>query len=392
MRGWPPVADLNADFADGYGALPLSSTLSRRVSAASAYLDAETRARPNLRIECDATVERLVFEGARCVGVTVESGGRRRTERARHVVLSAGGIWSPTLLMRSGVGPANQLERHGIPVVAKLDGVGANLQNHPIAYLATHVRRTARQSPLLRPQFHTGLRISTGDDAERRGDLLLMPINKSSWHGVGAMVGGIGVTLMRPLARGSVGLRSADPAALPDVRFDLLGHPLDFDRMVYGLGVAVELLRDDAVRPLRNELFAAGYSRVVRGLNRPGTPNKLASRALARLLDGPPWLRRALIARGIAAGDIDEDRMSERSWQERTIRKRAFGTFHPAGTCRMGNDEHAVVDASCAVHGLEGLSVVDASIIPTLTRANTFLPTVMIAERAADRLAGRAAA
>jgi 5-(hydroxymethyl)furfural/furfural oxidase len=192
--------------------------------------------------------------------------------------------------------------------------------------------------------------------------------------------------VMRPHSRGTVQLTSADPAAAPDVRFRLLTDRRDLERMVDGLAVAVELMRHEAVRPHRHELFATGYSRVVRRLNRPGLTNVAVTKLLAAMLDGPDALRRTMIKRGIAAGDIDEDRMVARDWRERTVRARTFGTYHPAGTCRMGSpgDAEAVVDTECAVVGVDGLSVVDASIMPRLIRGNTNIPVIMLAERAAD--------
>jgi 5-(hydroxymethyl)furfural/furfural oxidase len=387
-RGWPTVDDMNADFSDGYCRLPLSGTLSTRVSAASAYLDAATRARPNLRILPETTVERLLFEGSRCVGVAVVREGRREELRARRVIVSAGAIHSPAILLRSGVGPADQLRRLGIPVVADRAGVGANLQNHPVVYLATHVKPGARQSPGLRPQFNTGLRFTGGDEPGVTGDMMMLVLNKSSWHGVGASVAGLGVTLTGPHSRGSVTLTSADPHALPDVRFRMLTDARDFSRMVHGLGLALELMQDEAVRPLRHEAFSAGYSRVVRRLNQPGRANVLATRLLASLLDGPDPLRRLMIKRGIAKGEVDETRMGEQDWLQGTVRNRSFGTYHPAGTCRIGrpDDPEAVLDPACGVYGVDGLSVVDASTMPTLVRANTNIPVIMLAERAADRL------
>src|SRR5262249_10615350 len=153
-HGWPVIDDMNGDFSDGFGRLPMSNRLSGRVSSASGYLGAGTRARPNLRIETDTTVETLLFEGKRCTGATVVTGGRSEVRRARHVVLSAGAIHSPAILMRSGVGPEVDLRALGIPVIAPIPGVGAGLQNHPVVYLATHVAPGARQSPLIRPQFN----------------------------------------------------------------------------------------------------------------------------------------------------------------------------------------------------------------------------------------------
>jgi 5-(hydroxymethyl)furfural/furfural oxidase len=382
------VEDMNGDFGDGYCRLPLSSTLSSRVSSASAYLTPEVRRRPNLTIEAGTVVERLVFEGTRCVGVATVRDGRAQVRRARRVVVCAGGIYSPTLLLRSGLGPEADLRALGLPVAAPLRGVGANLQNHPVVYLATHLAPHARQSPSLRPQFNTALRFSSGPDAGQRGDMLMLVMNKSSWHGVGEAVAGLGTMVMRPHSRGTIRLTSAAPGAAPDIRFRMLTDRRDFERMVDGLGVAVDLMRDAAVRPHRHELFATGYSRVVRRLNRPGVTNVAVTKVLAAMLDGPESLRRTMIKRGIAAGDIDEARMGHRDWRERTVRSRSFGTYHPAGTCRMGSpgDPDAVVDTGCSVIGVDGVSVVDASIMPTIVRGNTNIPVMMLAERAADLL------
>jgi 5-(hydroxymethyl)furfural/furfural oxidase len=170
----------------------------------------------------------------------------------------------------------------------------------------------------------------------------------------------------------------------------MLTDPSDHERMVEGLRTAVELMRHPAVVPLRHELFAAGYSRVVRRLNEPGRTNELITKGLAALLDGPPSLRRVMIKRGIARGDVDEARMARRDWLERTVVDRSFGTYHPSCTCKIGraDDPGAVLDERCAVRGVDGLSVVDASIMPTLVRGNTNIPVTMLAERAADLILG----
>lgn len=125
--------------------------------------------------------------------------------------------------------------------------------------------------------------------------MMLLVVNKSSWHAVGAAIAGIGVTLVQPRSRGTVRLTSRDPGALPDVRFRMLTDPLDFEHMVKGLRLALDLMQDPRVRPLRHELFAVGYSGVVRRLNQPGVVAEAVTPALAAALDGPDILRRAMI-------------------------------------------------------------------------------------------------
>lgn len=387
-RGYPAVDDLNGDFRDGYASLPLSRTVSQRVSSASAFLDEPTRRRPNLTIRCDTTVLGLRFENRRCVGVTADERGTSRTFGARHVVVAAGAIHSPALLLRSGIGPGDELRRLGIRVVADLRGVGANLQNHPVVYLATHLKRQARQLPLLRPHFASALRFSSSEDPTLRGDMLMLVMNKSSWRGLGAAVAGLGVGLYRPFSRGSIRLRSADPRVYPEISFGLLTDTRDRERMIGGLRLALEVMQDDEVKPLRHEVFAAGYSRIVRRLNGPGRLNNVTSLFLGALLDGPHTLRRSMIRYGVGAQETNEATMMTDAWLRQTVGRRAFGMYHAAGSCRMGgsDDPLAVVDASGCVHGVPGLSVVDASIMPTLVRANTNLPVLMIAAKVADAM------
>jgi 5-(hydroxymethyl)furfural/furfural oxidase len=391
--GYPFVPDLNADAADGYGPLPLTRTATERVTAASAYLDDATRRRPNLTISPETAVTRLRLLGGRCVGVDAWKGGSPLTIDADRVVLCAGAIHSPALLLRSGIGAVDELQGLGVPVEAALPGVGRNLQNHPVVYLATHLRQEARQSRALRAQFVAGLRFSSGHDDGDHGDMLLLVLNKSSWHRLGDAVAGLGVGLLLPRSRGAVSLVSSDPGVPPRVEFRMLSDPADTARMIGGLRLALALMQDGAVRPLRNELFTAAYSETVRRLNRPGALTRLATRILAAALDGPAALRHALIRYGIAGGEVDEARMSGEGWLAETVARSTLGMYHPAGTCRMGPaaDADAVVDAGCGVHGVEGLSIADASVVPTLVRGTLNLPVMMIAERAADALLGRAA-
>ena len=388
-RGTPQIDDMNGEFGDGHGAIPISATLSSRVSAASAYLDQATRARTNLNIWCDTFVERLVWQGQRCIGVEAVRNGTRTTVQAEHTILAAGAIHSPALLLRSGVGPAQHLGAHGIDTVLSLEGVGANLQNHPVVYLATHVRPDARQPVALRPNFITGLRLSSGDDPRQQGDLFMLVMNKSSWHGLGRAIAGLGVSLYQPRSSGTVRLAAPDPTTPPDVRFAMLTEASDLDRMVTGLEMALEMLESDLIRPLRHELFATGYTATVRRLNEPGLRNVLLTNVLAAMLDGPDALRRTIVRWGIARGDPGPTRGTRDAWLAHTVRRHTFGMYHPAGTCRMGGagDPGSVVDWRCRVHGTQGLSVVDASIMPRLVRGNTNVPVMMVAEHVAELVA-----
>ena len=386
--GYQSIDDFNAEFEDGYGAIPLSCHESRRASSASAYLDAATRRRVNFRVQCETTVERVLFDGTRCVGVSARVGGGETTEfKAHRVVLATGAIWSPALLLRSGVGPRNELARLGIGATAALEGVGRNLQNHPVVYLATHLRNEARQARKLRSPFITGLRFSSSNDSTP-SDMFMLVLNKSSWRGLGEAIGALGVGLYRPLSRGSVTLSSRDPAVAPTIDFGFLSHPRDLESMLAGLRRAVALMQQPGVRALRHELFAGRYSETVRRLNRPGKLNSLVTVSLAAMLDGPEWLRRFTVRRLISPGEADEAEMISREWLSATVRGRTFGMFHPVGTCKIGpaSDPDAVVDPHCRVRGVAGLYVVDASVMPFIVRGNTNIPTMMVAERASDLL------
>ena len=388
--GWPLLADLNTETAEGYGALPLSQTETHRVGALSAYLDNKVRRRPNLQIQTGTTATGLEFEGDRCIGVrVVAADGRLSFARGRHTVLSAGAVFSPTLLMRSGIGPEDHLRQAGIPIRVHLPGVGSNLQNHPVVYIAAHLPSPARQSPALRAAFVTALRTSSRADGGPAGDVNVLVLNAASWHGVGANVGALAVCLMKPTTRGMVRLDLGNPSGTPRLTFLRRATASDAERLRAGIDVACSLMASEQVRRVRNEVFASGYSEVVRRLNGPSAISAIVSKALARLLDGPPVLRRNVLRLGVAGGSVSESRLGREGWKQALVRDRPIWTYHPVGTCAMGAEGEAptVVDRRGRVLGVDGLSVIDASIMPVIPRANTCLPVLMLAERAAEWLA-----
>ncbi|MER6220700.1 GMC family oxidoreductase [Streptomyces sp900105755] len=383
--GYAHIDDFNAHDGDGFGPLPLSRTSVSRVSSATAFLPAAARADDRLQVVTDTEVERLLFSGPRCVGVEARVAGWPATYAADHVVLCAGAVFTPLLLQRSGIGDPDLLRGLGIDVVAPLRAVGENLQNHPVAGVAAHLPRKSRQPASIRQGFIAALRASSGIDGGA-GDLLVIPLNKSSWHGLGAATAGVGVSLMAPRSRGSVRLVADGGAYRPSVSFRFLSDPVDRQRMQFGFDLAIELLRDPEVRKHRHEVFPAGYTKTVRALNAPGLRNVVLTKTIAALLGGPAIGRRAMLRIGMSTGSLAERRLEQPQWRQEAMLCGTFGTYHVAGTCAMGplNDDTSVVDHRGDVIGIEGLTVADASIMPTIPRANTNLPVQMVAMRIAD--------
>lgn len=324
--GFPEVADHNRPGTTGLGHAPVNAIGGVRMSAAMTYL-AQARGRPNLVLLADALVDRVLIHQGRAVGVLLADG---RIVRADHVVLAAGTYGSAAVLLRSGVGPADELRALGIDVRADLPGVGANLQEHPGVSVIWPLGRTQPDGP----RFQVVVTWRSGSDEEADHDMQHVPAGTPQLFWVSAAV-------MTPRSRGTVKLASPDPAATPRIRLNLLKDPLDLARMIEG----------------------------VRSARRIGT-----HKSLAALASGPEqW----------AGAGIEDDAELARAV------KAAVWTYHHAvGTCAMGPSPAAgaVVDANGAVHGMDALTVADASIMPVIPAANIHLTTLMIAERIAARL------
>ncbi len=382
-RQIPFIADMNADFRDGYGAVPMSNWPDKRASAAICYLDPTVRARGNLTIVNGATVTALLFDGRRVTGVTARVGGEVRQFNAREIILSTGGVHSPAFLMRAGIGPSGHLREHGIEVRADLPGVGENLSNHAIVFVGLLQNRNARQAASLRPHPMTAFRYSSGLAGAPPTDMYINVQCKTSWSPLGFQVANLAPTLLKPMARGRVSLAKGDAATPPCVEFNFTGHDLDLKRFMQGFRRAVEVLAHEKVRAMTGVTFPVKFTDRLRRLNRITPANKVQSAVIAALIDLVPPLAGPIFSTladrrvDLATLVADDDALAAH------IRENVAGTFHPVGTCRMGgaNDRDAVVDSEGRVRGIAGLRVIDASIMPTAPRGNTNIPTIMVAEK-----------
>jgi len=318
--------------------------------------------RPNLTVRTGALTTRVLVEGGRATGVEYRSGGRVHTARAtREVVLSGGAINTPQLLMLSGIGAAEHLREVGVDVVHDLPGVGSGLQDHPLVPVVWHVRSGkslhrgespsgyakwfgARRGPLTSNLAEAGLFTKSSPELpEPDLQYHFLPVKFWKQAEVDPDVDAFtaAVVLVRVHSRGSVRLRSADPTWAPAIDAGYLTDERDLDALVSGVEKAREIA---SVGPLA-----------------------------------------AVLAEEWSPGGTVQGRENLR----RVVRETLESLYHPVGSCRMGTGEDAVVDPQLRVRGLDGLRVVDASVMPTLVRGNTNAPTIMIAERASDLITGR---
>ncbi len=358
----------DSDDPEGCGLYHVTQWQGRRWSAARAFLD-PVRQRSNLQVRTGCRVRRVLFEGRRAVGVELDGPQGRQVLRARaEVLLCAGAVHSPQLLLLSGVGDAAALRALGIPLVLDLPGVGRNLQDHlDIAVsMREHSHAAVGVGPRMLPRLlgaawryrrrHDGLLSSNAAEAggfarSRRGldrpDLQLHFLPSLLRDHGRRLVWGYGVTLhvcaLRPASRGSIRLQTPDVLTPPRIDPAYLSHADDLPTLRAGLRLA------------------------------------------RRILGAPAWGSKAGVERapGPAVGDADAP-------LDAYIREHAETIYHPAGSCRMGNDPLAVVDSRLRVRGLDALRVADASIMPTLIGGNTNAATMVIGEMAADFLHGRA--
>ncbi len=364
--GIPTTADFNTGDNNGVGYFHVNQKRGVRMSTARAFLK-PVLSRPNLKLETGVHVEKLLFEGKRCIGVRYRQGGRSVDVKASgEIILAAGAVNSPHLLQLSGVGPADWLAEHGIPVVLDKPGVGRNLQDHLQqraifkvqgvetlnARYHSLVKRALmgveyalfQSGPLTMAPSQLGIFTVSSSEHERPNiEFHVQPLSLDKFgeplHHFPAIT--VSACNLRPTSRGTIRLRSADPTAKPMIAPNYLSTPEDRRVAADAIRVTRKLMKQPAMQPYHPDEFLPG----------PGVGDDEASLAKA-------------------AGDIGT-----------TI-------FHPIGTTKMGlpSDPMAVVDERLRVMGLERLRVVDASVMPTITSGNTNTPTIMIADKAATMI------
>ena len=363
QTGIPTNPDFNGASQEGAGFFQTTTQRGRRASTAWSYLR-PARSRGNLQVETSALAQRILFEGRRARAVEYRQSGALRTARARReILLSSGAYNSPQLLQLSGVGPAELLKQHGIDIVLDAPGVGNDLQdhlqvrlvtrcsqpvtlndilNHPVRRVMAGARYAAfRKGPLTIAAgtsgafFKTNPRLATPDiqihflpfSTDRMGEKL---------HSFSAF--SASVCQLRPESRGSLRIKSADPAAAPEIRINYLATETDRAAFIDGIKILRKILAAPALKPY----------------------------AVDEIHPGPKVTS-------------DEEILA-------FCRKTGSTVYHPTSTCRMGNDPLAVVDQRLRVRGIEGLRVVDASVMPDLMSGNTNAPVIMIAEKASDMI------
>ena len=366
QSGYRRVADYNGNDPDGAAPLQVSTRNGVRCSTAVGYLE-RARGRSNLHIVTNALATRILFDANRANGVSfVVDGVEKRASARREVLLAAGAIRSPQLLELSGVGDPTVLQEHGIKIIKPLPGVGENLQDHlmprvtyeanqpvtindmlgnPWYFAKSLLRYLVFRDGLFATPSLTALAYVRGKDGSKYPDIRLQcglisaesRFSTSRKTGVDAFSGfHLGGYFMYPESRGNLHISSRDANVAPKIRANYLSHPLDREMIV----AVLKIIRKIAAQP--------ALSRVMVRETRPG--------------------------KSIST----DDELLEYA------RSTAQTCWHPSGTCKMGNDSASVVDSELRVHGIDGLRVIDTSVMPFLVASNTNIPTIMIAEKGAD--------
>lgn len=391
-RGHPIKPDQNGAWEDGVfrGAIAVSDS-GERLPTSVAYLTADVRKRPNLRIITESVADRILFDGRRATGARL-TGATAETIQASEVIVSAGAIHTPALLMRSGIGPVGDIAALGGDVVAGRNGVGRNLMEHPSIAVAAYLPPQMRVRDRSEHHEQAIWRFSSGLDGAPQGDMHAAILSRSGWHSIGLRLGSLFFWVNKSYSRGFVKLVSLDPHVEPEVDFRMLSDERDLRRLKLALRLGAEALSDPFMAGHCGTVFPSSYSPRVAKVAVPGTWNALQRGVFSGLLDVAGPLRPPLVHSAITLGTTMRGLLEDDDALTEFVRRHVGGTWHASGTCRIGSadDPMAVTSSTGRVHGVEGLRVCDASLMPSIPCANTNIPTIMIAERVADFiLAGR---
>ncbi len=384
--GLPRKADQNGEFEDGIYPPAFNNENNQRVSTAVAYLDAATRARTNLAIWPQTRVLRLLMEGPRASGVELERDGVRRIVQAGRIIVTAGALQSPALLLRAGIGPGAELAALGIPVQVAREGVGRNLRDHPTLTFCQYLPSRLRLEESYRRAGFAALRFSSG--MAEASDMYATASARAGWHALGRRLGLYFLWCNRPRSSGHLRLTSPDPLTYPHVDLNLLSDPLDLHRMMAGVRLLARLLICDALNPNPGDLFPAAFSPFIKKLSAVSSANAATTALLGAMLDVPAPLRALMLRHFMSGGTSVAEIVEDDARLETFVRANVFGVWHASGTCRMGaqDDPMAVTAPDGRVIGTENLYVADASVMPRLPTANTNIPVIMIAEKIAAGL------
>lgn len=341
--GW--ADDCNAPISTGVSPYPINSRNGVRVSTADAYLE-PARDRSNLTVIGSAQVDRVLLDGSRAIGVSAIVDGSRQQFDAREVLVAAGTVHSPAILMRSGIGPASLLQAMEVAVVVDLP-VGENLVEHSGVWIGIEIKPEKRVPTT---DFrHTNCCVRYGSNLAGAGDndMIMISMNLSERSDQGRAHGIIIVDTFQTFSRGNVRATSTDPAVHPDVDLNMLADERDLVRMRDGFSRLFAVAKHKAFSTIADRIYGTVTGETLTSI--------------------PP------------DNELDEWLVAE-----------CFDAQHPVGTCRMGSqdDDRSVVNPDCQVIGVQNLRVIDASVMPEMPRANTHFSTVMIAEKMADRLRG----
>ncbi len=346
--GYPWHPDLNAPESTGISSIPVNRTAENRVSTNDAYLE-PARDRQNLTIIGDTHVDRVLFDGTRAIGVRAFRGDDSCEFHGREIVLSCGSVFSPPILIRSGIGPADDLTALGIPVLKDLP-VGQNLSDHSSVGIHLHLKPEARATSWDDRLLGCYIRFSSGMAEAGANDMVIASRNLNGYNEAGLAAGAMSVITWQNFSKGTLKVVDPDPHAMPEIDENLLSDERDLVR-----------LRDGARR-----LFTIGRHPAVRAIS-----------------DGVSLSQGVTLPIELTMDDVQNDKALD-EWMVLAVRD----TWHLVGTCRMGSpdDPRTVVDPDCRVLGIDNLRVIDGSIMPDVPRANTNLTCMAIAEHMATRL------